>query len=421
MCLLKNFSMIFLYTFFTTLFYPILFVLPFFSKQAREFLDKRKQSLKNLKKFHKKNDSPLYWLHASSVGELEQCKAIAKVIKAQEPNSQIVQSVFSISVNDKHLTSDLFDFSFYLPLDFFWSYEPYFRIFRPKTLVLTAWDSWLHLLLTAKRYNTKTYLVCASIHENSGRLSFFGKILSRIIFSYLDGLMPSSQILIPHFQKIIDKSKIGPPADSRFDSVIDKIQLRNQKPFLPKAQKIIIFASTYKQDEEVFFSLINNFPIEGFSIWIFPHKVNLENIQRIEKKLKSMNLHYLLYSSLLENPDLHEKICLFDKVGILAYAYEFGFYTYVGGGMHHRVHNVIEPAYFGLPIITGPKITHSAEALDLKSNQGLFVVHDKLEFTEIHLKLTQDKDLYKEIKEKNSQYVLSRKGESKKIYEYIKN
>jgi 3-deoxy-D-manno-octulosonic-acid transferase len=412
--------MLFLYAFGTIFLYPILFLATFFSSNAKLFWKKRKDSLERLKTFKKQNDASLYWLHASSVGELDQCKSIAKVIRAKEPKSQIIQSVFSNSVTDSQLTNPLFDFAFHLPLDFPGAYNFYFQTFRPKVLIVTAWDTWPILFATAHKFNVKTFLVCASLHSRSGRLRFPGRLFAKKAFSYLDGIMPSSDILRPLFTKITQESKIGPSADSRFDAVIEKIESRPQPPILPKVDsRVLIFASTYEFDEDMIFPYLYNFTQSGYQIWIFPHKVDSANIERISERLKSLQLNFSLYSKIEEIKDRKVNIVLFDKIGILAHAYEFGYYAYVGGAFHHRVHNVTEPAYFGLPIITGPKIQHSAEALTLQALGGLFVVNDSSEYHEIHLRLTQEIEVYEEIKLQNSQYVRSQKGSSIKIYEYI--
>ncbi len=229
--------MVFIYNFVITCLAPFIYLLLLISKDGNKFLYNRNSSLKKLSSFQRNSNSKLYWFHAASVGELEQCKAIAKMIRIKEPNSQIIQSVYSSSVTTKHLDSSLFDFTFYLPLDFFWSYYKLFQTFKPNYLIIAAWDTWLNLLRTAKIYNVKTFLVCATINPNSGRLKFPFRLFTKKIFSYLDFILPSDKIFESTFEKIIPKYKIGICADSRFDSVIQKIKEQSAFPILPKVNK----------------------------------------------------------------------------------------------------------------------------------------------------------------------------------------
>ncbi|MCX8000670.1 MAG: 3-deoxy-D-manno-octulosonic acid transferase, partial [Leptospiraceae bacterium] len=311
-----------------------------FTKDGRIFLKNRKNLKTKLKSFQRRTNSKVYWFHAASVGELEQCKAVIEVIRGGSSNSIIIQSVYSSSVTDQHLESPLFDFVFYLPLDFFWAYDSLFQTFQPNAVMIAAWDTWFNFLRKAKQYNSKTFLICATIHSHSSRLLFPFSLLTKKIFSYIDFVLPANELFQKEFERIIPKEKIGIFADSRFDAVIQKIEKRKSQPPLPKtSQKIIILASTYKEDEDLLLPILPKL-LKEFTVWVFPHKLEEKNLKRIQENLKKLNLVYVLYSNV--NFEHVQNLVLFDKLGILAHAYEKGFYTYVGGALHNRVHNVIE-------------------------------------------------------------------------------
>lgn len=411
--------MAFLYNSLLIILFPIIYLLLLLSKNGRTFLKNRQGTYKKLLSFQKKASSRVFWFHAASVGELEQCKAVIQVIRLKEPNSTVIQSVYSSSVASKHLDSPLFDFTFYLPLDFFWAYDKFFQKLQPNFLIIAAWDTWFNLLRKAKKYHCKIFLICATIHSNSKRLQFPFSLFTRKIFSYIDFVLPANELFREQFQRLIAKDKIGISADSRFDSVIQKIEKRTSPPPLPLSiQKIIIFASTYQEDEDLLFPLL---PIllQEFTVWLFPHKVEEKNLKRIQRNLEKLNCHYILYSD--TNFEHVQKLVLFDKLGILAHAYEKGFYTYVGGALHNRVHNVIEPAYFGLPVITGPKIQHAAEAEVLREGKGLFVIQTLEEFFAIHKQLVEQPNFYAKIHQFNKNFVQGMRGSSEKIYEFLSN
>ncbi len=156
-----------------------------------------------------------------------------------------------------------------------------------------------------------------------------------------------------------------------------------------------------------------------FNIWIFPHIIDEKNLFQTQTQLQKYKLNFELYSKL--NFENVQDLVLFDKLGILAYAYEKGFYAYVGGAIHNRVHNVIEPAFFGLPILCGPKIFHSAEARALQEAGGIFIVQSSLDFMQVHSKLIHSPKLYREVQTRNKEFVFSKQGSSEKIYLFIKS
>ena len=167
--------MLFLYIILTSLLYPLTFIIPFLSKKGKIFLDRRKLDRKKVSEisFQKSASIPrVIWLHAASVGELDQCKAQAKAIKESEPQTLVIQSVFSESVQEKNFDSDYTYFNFHLPLDFYFAYNFIFEKFHPDSLVLMAWETWPNLILAAKRYNCKVYLASAVLDPKSKRTSF---------------------------------------------------------------------------------------------------------------------------------------------------------------------------------------------------------------------------------------------------------
>ncbi|MCB1178601.1 MAG: hypothetical protein KDK36_13535 [Leptospiraceae bacterium] len=400
-----------IYSLIVTFFYPILLILQIFPG-VRKYFNARRESLKKLREISKGKGNK-YWFHASSVGELDQTKAISKIIKKYEPDSEIYVSVYSLSVKEKNFNDSNIHLGFFLPFDHQFAYNVYFKLIKPKALIIVAWDTWPNLIRTAKRFGVKTFLSCGSLHKKSSRLKFPQKRLTEKTLELLDGISPSSEERINLFQKHAKGVKIHTPGDSRFDSVIEKIENRKNPPTLPKTNnKVIVFASTYNICDNLLFPNFQKFLEEGYDLWLFPHKIDENRLKDIQNSLNKMNIPFEYYSKLTNTSP---RIILFDKLGILAFAYERATYCYVGGAFHHRVHNVLEPAYFGLPILTGPRITHAPEALELELRQGLFRFNTSEEFYSLHRKITESARL-KAINQLNSSFVQSGKGYSEKFY-----
>jgi len=415
--------MLILYIFFTSLLYPFTFLLPVLSKKAKAFLGKRIIEKKGISKLSLGSieQARVIWLHAASVGELDQCKAQAKAIKEKEPQTLIIQSVFSESVQDKNFDNEHTYFSFRLPLDFYFAYDFIFKKFHPDSLVLMAWETWPNLILAAKRFHCKVYLASAVLDPKSKRTSFTASALTRAVFKMLSGIAPVNESMISAFQNLAGKNTtVVSCGDSRFDSVVDKIKSKTPNEtftefvkFYPH-KKILLLASTYSQCEEILFPKLPEVLSLGYSVWIFPHKIDPARIQEISYYLQEKGLGFSLYST-LKNP-CKDRIVLFDVLGILAFAYFHGSLAYIGGAVHNKVHNVLEPAYFGLPLMTGEKILNSFDAINLRENKSLTVIHSSEEFLKA-VTMYSDESIKEKANTANKNYVLSRTGASAKFYQ----
>jgi 3-deoxy-D-manno-octulosonic-acid transferase len=389
-----------------------------FSSKGQKFINQRKKTQFIVpSQFHLKK---VIWLHGASVGELDQCKAIAKVIKEEIPECFILQSVFSSSVSEKNLISKYIDFSFYLPLDFEDNYEIIFKTFSPQILIIAAWDIWPNLVFTAKKKSCKVYLSCGTIHSGSGRLkNKFMRNLTSATLNLLDGISPANQSRELIFKELTTNVEIFTCGDSRFDSVSEKIESKESNNNIfenLEYQKVLILASTYTECEDIIFPVLDNIISEDYTIWIFPHKIDSVRINNIINKLIEYKYNYQIYSDVQTKSN--SKIILFDKYGILAYAYEKARICYVGGGFHNRIHNTIEPAYFGLPICTGPKIFHAPEAIDLNQLDLLTVINSSGDFLKFVIENSQETN-YSIKSEKIKKYVKDNKGASERFFEHF--
>ncbi|XDD47723.1 3-deoxy-D-manno-octulosonic acid transferase [Leptospira sp. WS39.C2] len=417
------------YFFYNILLIKIWILLKFvslFSKKIRKELTKRKNSIQSLYK-RLPNGKTVIWLHSASVGELDQAKALVETIRKHRPNVFIIQSVFSSSVKESAFSDPLADVYFYLPFDLPFAYTKIFRLFRPKYLFIMAWDTWPNLLKKAHQYGTKTYLCCASLSSQSSRKNPLVQILTKTSFRYLTGIYPSHKLMAKEFEGLVaDGTDFSILGDTRFESVWNKLTTKKPNPkftdFVSKqnefmnSNKPVILGSTYPICESYFLKYLETHS-DSLFYWIFPHQ--WEYIRMNEWKTKLSQFGSVSIFSELDEKDPLPKFLLFDVLGILAFAYQYASFAYVGGGFHNRIHNTIEPAALALSIITGPRIQNAPEAIVMQELGGLFRTTSETDFiTHFHL-LTKNTDLWEKMGNINRNFVVENRGASEKIYNRV--
>ncbi|TGK87043.1 3-deoxy-D-manno-octulosonic acid transferase [Leptospira noumeaensis] len=417
------------YFFYNILISFISFILKFLSlflKPVRNELQKRKFSLESI--FSKSAEGKfVIWLHAASVGELDQARALTETIRKKNKNVFIIQSVFSSSVKESTFSDPLADVYFYLPLDTAHAYDKIFSHFKPKVLFVMAWDTWPNLLKVANRQGTKTYLPCASLSSESSRKNPIVRSLTKASFQYLTGIYPSHELMAKEFTGLISpKTDFIVLGDTRFESVLGKLETKTPNPsftrfvseeksFLSK-NKPIILGSTYGICEERFTAYLKSHSDDAY-YWIFPHKWEENRMMELIPNLENYGT-VGVFSKLKPGEPL-PKFLLFDLMGILAFAYQYGSFAYVGGAWLHRVHNTIEPAALGLPVITGPRISNAPEAIVMQELGGLFKTESEIQFVEKFALLVQNKSLREKMGQGNRNFVVENRGASDKIYNRV--
>jgi 3-deoxy-D-manno-octulosonic-acid transferase len=439
-----------LYTLTTYLVRFLFFLAGLISRRPRLFLDARSKSLHFWKDHPPLHGKTVYWLHGASVGEFDQAKALGRVIKAKEPEAYLVLSWISDSVTESHQKDSPGDAHLPLPLDGPGAYKIFFEKLQPKVVVIFAWDTWAWFIISAKSFGAKIYLACATLSAESGRINFFSSRFTQMVFANLDGIFPTHKIQEDIFRGFLDFSgdrqekPLESLGDSRFDSVIEKMESQNpprsfqnflsiQEENFLNQNPSILFASTYSECERGLVDWLDQTRRNGKkiqnAIWIFPHKLDSKRMNALAKDFHDREFEVHFYSDLVHNSKKYSpgEIIIFDEMGILAFAYRYAEFSYVGGGFHNRVHNVIEPAYWGLPLLTGPRIQHSSEALLLEKIGGLTRVpkpEDLGNYLDMFLSWKNHsvigKKSWDDIRKENKNFVLEQRGASLRIYERVK-
>ncbi|XDD49135.1 3-deoxy-D-manno-octulosonic acid transferase [Leptospira sp. WS92.C1] len=417
--------MIFLYQILTIFLLILILPISLLFPSARDFFKKRRlDKHRILSKTQNFEGKKVIWLHAASVGELDQCRALALEFRKKNSQTFLLQSVFSDSVRDSQLEAFPADETFRLPIDTPFAYNWIFKHFHPKVLVLMAWDTWPNLILSAKKNGTKVVLGSAVI--GSRKKGILGG-LTKEVFQNLSGIYPSHETFYESFRSLVpERIPVKVLGDTRFDTVLKRIEDTKKEFSKPKNysySKIILFASTYEPCEELivsFYKLAKTQQpdlLNELAFWIFPHKTSPDRIIAIEHRLQEAKMEYQTWTS-TPYEQMRAQTIIFDVLGILAFAYQAADFAYVGGALHNRVHNVLEPATFGLPLMTGPRISNSPEAMILNQTKGLFIVTQPEDILRI---LNLPSAELANIRKQNFEFVRKGRGAAERLYEEILN
>jgi 3-deoxy-D-manno-octulosonic-acid transferase len=392
----------------------LIFLLPayglarIFSKQARLFAKTRSEGKHVIRKALL-YDGPLFWLHGSSAGELDQALAIAREIRRRKIEGKILITVFSLSV--KRLPAADADFTAYLPIDFPWAWRMIQTRKNALTFITFTWDVYPNLLHRIRKMGGSAYLCSAALPANSWRIKHSRWL--RPVYADFNGIGAVDEANRTRFLQLLpDESRVAVTGDTRYDTIFYKLEhaplAADDAKRLTSAQPLLILASTYEACDERLLphtkQWLDNHP--DLDLWIFPHHVDEHRLAECERSLKRLQIDFKRYS---EGP---ARVVLVDRLGLLARAYEKARYCYVGGAFHHRVHNTAEPAALGVSVLTGPQIETSPIALQLESEGTLFRRDSGAEIFATLDDLEKDEKRRLLLSQKSRRYMLSQRGAS---------
>ncbi|MBL30441.1 MAG: 3-deoxy-D-manno-octulosonic acid transferase [Flavobacteriaceae bacterium] len=403
----------FLYNFFLKLTWIHIRIISFFNKRLRVFLDGRKLTMESIKN-RKRLGSNVIWFHCSSLGEYEQSIPLIHKMKRVKPNYKIAITFFSASAFSNKLENHLCDWSGYLPFEDSKKIYDLIKFINPKLMILVKNEFWPNLLEVLNKKNITTISISSRFNPQQFFFKqwatwFLKKIKTIKIFLTAD---KKSEVLLK--KKGIASSKyVG---DTRMDRALELISNNWESQIIEsftRNKKYWVAGSTWEEDYELITEYIEN--TKSPKIIIAPHECNQDSISFIEKKLK---IPYAKYSTYSFQKDHLKKILIIDSIGYLKYLYKGALWAYVGGGMGEKgLHNILEPAIYGIPIIIGKNYKKFPEANDLIKKGYCFSVSNKNEFNMVVNNLC-NKSNYKKINPK--EHIISHQGATNKIFNEIK-
>ncbi len=388
-----------------------------FSPKIKLFVQGRKNIYNRLTKEISKKDTVI-WIHTASLGEYEQGLPILEKIKKVYPSYKIVVTFFSPSGYEIKKNDPIADVIAYLPLDTLRNAKKFINTLNPKLVIFVKYEIWPNYLKVLKDKNIATLLVSAYFKKEQSFFKWYGGFMRNSLHTFTHFFVQdaTSKKLLESIG-IINTTING---DTRFDRVLEILKKNNLLDFMHnfKQDKICLVAgSTWPQGEGFLVNHINNCN-KHIKYVIAPHNIRTPQIKELKN---SISKKVVLYSEINGKDISKFDVLIIDTIGILTKVYSYADIAYVGGGFKKGgLHNTLEPAVFGIPIIIGPLYKGFKEAEDLVFLKGVHTTNSKEEFTFILNRLIDDKGFYHKTASINKEYVFKNKGASTHIVDYIR-
>ncbi len=355
------------------------------------------------------------WFHCASLGEFEQARPLIEKLKQEKPDYRIVLSFFSPSGYEVRKNYSGADVVTYLPLDTAKNARDYINAIQPDIAFFVKYEFWFYYLRELKAKGVPTILFSSIFRKDQVFFKWYGGLFRKMLQSFTNIFVQNeaSQHLL---SQIGINSQIA--NDTRFDRVYQIAQQHNTLPLIEKFKgnaPLFIAGSTWPKDEELITALATAGILKGYKYIIAPHDIDSA---RIEKLLGELGPKAIKLSQLNESNASTTDIILVDSIGQLTAIYAYGSPAYVGGGFNASVHNVLEPAVYGMPVLFGPNHTKSAEAKALITQGAAFCINNAAELTKACSSLLNNERLTNSAKAAK-QYVEENTGGTQKIWNAI--
>ncbi len=384
--------------------------MPFSKRAARWFRGREAQ--KNSRFDIISENRSVVWFHASSLGEYEQGLPVIKKWQLERPDDFILLTFFSPSGYSIQKDNTQVDRVIYLPRERLSEIKPFLDAYNPSLAVFIKYEIWPVLLNELRDREIPTYLISAVFRKNQVFFKCYGKWYLSLLKNFDNIYVQDPESLQLLGSKGIRNAKVC--GDTRIDRVVELLDQEKEilgiKEF--KGDNRIIIAGSSWQLEE---SFLHKFFLRGlpdkYKIIIAPHDVEKKHLNAIKKQLGDS---IITYTDLLKNQESGEerKILLIDRVGILSRIYRYGDIAFIGGGFGSGLHNILEPAVYGLPIIFGRRYKNFIEAIELIKTGGAVSVKSYVEFEDKIMSLINDENTLSTASKGCRDYVNKSKGAS---------
>ena len=403
----------------------------FFGHKTRALFRGQRETLDAEHKALLKSNSGAVWIHAASVGEFEQVRPLIERLRREHPDIKIVVTFFSPSGYEARKNYSQVDAVVYLPFATRRKAKRFLDVLQPSMALFVKYEFWPAYLRELKKRDIPTYSISAIFRPTQRFFHWYGKGALRLLHCFTHIFVQdeaSRRLLAEH--GVHDCSVAG---DTRFDRVNEVLVATREHPdgrllpiaqFVENAGRVVVAGSTWPEDEELLTQWCNE--VAAFNdakLILVPHEINEEHLHDIFQRFKGRFVKYSDISAMPSNLSRvnilrRAKVMVIDTIGLLSSIYQFGHVAYVGGGFGEGIHNTIEAAVYGVPVVFGPNYHHFREAQGLIDSGAARSINN---YNELESAFATALDQCESIGVKAAEYVQSELGATAKIYEELFN
>lgn len=407
-----------------------------FLEKASLFKEGRKNWKTELQTKFEKIKQPVAWFHCASLGEFEQGRPLIEAFKEHYPNYKILLTFFSPSGYEIRKNYDKADVIMYLPLDTQKNAEFFIETTKPKVVFFIKYEFWHHFIEGTYKRKIPLFSVSTIFREDQhffkgkNKNNFSVKMLERFTYFFVQN-QRSKDLL-----NSINIEKVSITGDTRFDRVATIVSQRKELPIVEKfvgQNKLLVVGSSWQEDIEVLAPAFKNLrenvdKIEEqnkIKITIASHNITASDLQKVEKAFDYLKIERYSKVNLNDKQSIERlqqaDLLIIDNIGLLSSIYSYGDVAYIGGAFGKGLHNILEAATFGMPIIFGNRNYQKfQEAIDLLERKGAFSVSNEKELEKLLKNLFKDEYFREQINEITREYVIENTGATKQIMDFCK-
>lgn len=412
-----------LYQLFVFLYPKAAWLLGWKNEKANKWVKGRKGLFKRLSSYFYQQKAPVIWIHCASLGEFEQGRPILESLKKHYPGHKILLTFFSPSGYEVRKNYSEADYITYLPMDSARNANLFFKIVRPSLIIFIKYEFWHFYCKEASERKIPLILASGIFREDQIFFKWYGEFYKKILQNFTH-VFVQDKISFLLLQKIGLEDKTHISGDTRFDRVIEIAEQFRPIPtistFCDNATTIVA-GSTWTEDDEELNHFVNNHPT--IKCIIAPHEIEKERLIECLKLYKNSILFSSYEQALINKQTFatEPQVLIIDNYGMLTKIYHYATVCLVGGGFGgDGVHNVLEAAVYGKPVIIGPVYDKYIEAVDLVENGGCLEVENALELEEtMNELLDPNNPLYLESANASKNYVYKNAGATQIILNHI--
>jgi len=405
----------FLYNLAISLSWHLLKIPAFFNPKLRLFVQGRKGVFVYLEK-HLRKQEKIIWIHTASLGEFEQGLPVIKKLRTSYPDHKMLVTFFSPSGYEVKKNSEEAHLITYLPMDTSGNVDRFLEIVQPVMAIFVKYEVWPNYLRGLKKRSIPTLMISGRFTSDQIFFRWYGSFMRTALGQFTHFFVQDAASL--DLLKGIGMQNSSVSGDTRFDRVSEILERDNSLSFMKQFKGnslCLVLGSSWPEDELLITQYLQE-KSTSLKIVIAPHDIKEGHLNKLKDTILAKHVFY----SEIAGRDISEyQVLILDTIGLLTKVYSYADIAYVGGGFATGLHNTLEPAVFGIPVIIGPQFDGFNEARELVKLGGISVVDSAASFKVVIDNLIEDSSFREKMGKINAHYIETQRGASKTILSYI--